>query len=443
MERQIDNTLNEWKLNPSRKVLLLRGARQVGKTWSVRNLGKGFRYFLEINFESSREIHQLFSGNLNPDELCRNLSAYYNIPLIDGETLLFFDEIQACIPAISSLRFFYETRPGLHLIAAGSLLEFALEQLPSYGLGRIEHLFMYPMSFDEYLMAAEQKALWEMKSKSSPENPLNPAIHARLIALLKEYLFIGGMPEVVKTYIQLKDFRKTSHVLDQFLNGLIGDFAKYKAKVPLPRLREVFDAVVFQSGCKFNLSKASLSSNFFQIKEAINLLEMAGLIYKVHHTSADGIPLGAQVNLSKFKIVMFDHGIYQRIMGLDLSEYLLADSFSAINKGNIAEQFVGTEIIKYQNPGFRHNLLYWHRETRGSNAEVDYLIQKGVSIVPIEVKSGMQGKMQSLQIFLKEKGISSGIRVSMENFGKYGNFQIYPLYAIHELLNHNEFNLVQ
>lgn len=440
MDRQIDNALNEWKLNLSRKVLLLRGTRQVGKTWSVRNLGKGFRYFLEINFESSREVHQFFTGDLNPEEICRNLSAYYNVPLTDGETLLFFDEIQGCIPAISSLRFFYEKRPGLHLIAASSLLEFALEQLPSFGVGRIEHLFMYPMSFDEYLLAGEHKPLLDIKCESSPEKPLNPAIHDRLIKLLKEYLYIGGMPEAVKTYIQSTDLRKISNVLDQFLNGLIGDFTKYKSRVTLPRLREVFDAVVFQSGCKFNLSKASPSSNYFQIKEAINLLEMAGLIHKVHHTSADGIPLGAQVNLSKFKIVMFDHGIYQRIMGLDLSEYLLADSFSAINKGNIAEQFVGTEMIKYQNPGSRHNLLYWHRETRGSNAEVDYLFQKGASIVPLEVKSGMQGKMQSLQVFLKEKGISLGIRVSMENFGKHGNFQIYPLYAIHELINSNNFH---
>ena len=435
MERHIEKALNEWKLNQSRKVLLLRGARQVGKTWSVRNLGKGFRYFLEINFESARGIHQFFTHDLDPEEICRNLSAYYNVPVTDGETLLFFDEIQACIPAISSLRFFYEKKPGLHVIAAGSLLEFALEQLPSYGLGRIEHLFMYPMSFDEYLLAGGQKELLELKSGSSPKKPLNPAIHTRLIILLKEFLYTGGMPEAVNTYIQSKDLRKTSRVLDQFLNGLMDDFAKYKSRVALSRLREVFDAVVFQSGSKFNLSKASPSSNYFQIKEAINLLEMAGLIYKVHHTSADGIPLGAQINLSKFKIIMFDHGIYQRIMGMDLAEYLLADSFSAINKGNIAEQFAGTEMIKYVNQGTRNNLFYWHRETRGSNAEVDYLFQKGKTIIPVEIKSGIQGKMQSLQIFLKEKGISSGIRVSMENFGQYGNFQIYPLYAIHELIN--------
>lgn len=158
----------------------------------------------------------------------------------------------------------------------------------------------------------------------------------------------------------------------------------------------------------------------------------------LNHTSADGVPLGAQINLSKFKIVMFDHGIYQRIMGLDLSEYLLANSFSAINKGNLAEQFAGNEMIKYANPGTRNKLFYWHRETRGSNAEVDYLFQKGTSINPVEIKSGMQGKMQSLQIFLKEKEISTGIRVSMENFGQFSNFQIYPLYAIHELMNQND-----
>jgi len=437
MYRSIDNALNEWKLNPTRKVLLLRGARQVGKTYSVRNLGKGFKYFLEINFESARDIHQFFSANLKPEEICRNLSAYYDVPLIEGETLIFFDEIQACIPAISSLRFFYEERPGLHLIAAGSLLEFALEQLPSYGLGRIEHLFMYPMSFDEYLLASGQKNLLEMKSEGNPEKPLNPAIHSRLIAKLKEFLFIGGMPEAVQTYIDSKELRKTSRVLDQFLTGLMDDFAKYNSRIPLTRLREVFDSVVFQSGNKFKLSKASLSANYFQIKDALNLLEMAGLIHRVYHTSAGGIPLKAQMNLSKFKIVMFDHGIYQRILGLDLSEYLLANSFSAINKGNIAEQFTGTEMIKYGNPSTRYELLYWHRESRGSNAEIDYVLQNRESIIAVEVKSGMQGKMQSLQIFLKEKKISSGIRVSMENFGQYGNFQIYPLYAVHELMNRN------
>ncbi len=217
---------------------------------------------------------------------------------------------------------------------------------------------MSPLSFDEYLLAIGQKNLLELKSEDSPENPLNPAIHARLIAKLKEFLFIGGLPEAAQTYHDSKDLRKTGNVLDQFLTGLMDDFAKYKSRIPLPRLREVFDSVVFQSGNKFKLSKASSSANYYQIREALDLLEMAGLIHRVYHTSDGGIPLKAQVNLSKFKIVMFDHGIYQRILGLDLPEYLLANSFPAINKGNIAEQFTGTEMIKYGSCTTPYELLY-------------------------------------------------------------------------------------
>lgn len=434
MRRQIEYQLNNWKHNPSRKSLLVRGARQVGKTWSVRNLGKSFKYFLEVNFELEKEVHKLFQSDLDADVISTNLSAYYNIPVKDGETLLFFDEIQACPQAISSLWSFHEKRQGLHVAAAGSLLEFAIKDLSSFGVGRIESLYMYPLSFDEFLLAMNQDALLEIKKQSSPFNPLNPALHNKLINLLKQFLLMGGLPEAVKTFTETNDLQEVQVVLDQLITSLEDDFAKYKKQVPVSRIREVFNSIIYQSGNKFILSKASQSANHNQIKETLELLEMAGLAYKVQHSSANGLPLGAGIQPNKFKVILFDHGIFQRILGLNLSNYLLADDFSAINKGNLAEQFVGMEFVKNFSPHGKPRLFYWHREKRGSNAELDYLLQLNTQIIPVEVKSGTQGKMQSLFLFMKEKNIPAGVRMSLENFGQYVKIYVFPLYGVKNLL---------
>jgi predicted AAA+ superfamily ATPase len=235
------------------------------------------------------------------------------------------------------------------------------------------------------------------------------------------------LPEVVDTYIRTNNLRKAQIVLDELITGLDDDFAKYKKLVPVLRLRNVFESVVGQSGNKFNISRVFTNANHAQIKETFNLLEMAGLVYSIKHTSANGIPLGAQVNHKKFKAILFDHGVFQRLLGLDLSSHLLANDFSAINKGNLAEQFVGTELIKSGPIRSKPNLYYWHREKRGSNAEVDYIIQNDENIIPVEVKSGTQGKMQSLWLFLKEKNVQFGVRISMENFGQYNNIKVVPL----------------
>jgi len=435
MKRFIDQDLLGWKINPNRKTLLLRGARQVGKTYSVRQFAGSFDYYLEVNFESDREVRVFFERDLNPDDLCRNLSAYYNVPVIDGKTLLFFDEIQACLPAISSLRFYHEKRPGLHLIAAGSLLEFALKEIPSFGVGRIETLFMFPLSFDEFLLATGQDQLYQMKQECGFDHPLNQVFHLKLIDYLKQFLLLGGLPEVIRTFLETGDYRQSQVILDQLITGFEDDFARYKERIPASRIREVFDAAVAQSGNKFIISKASETANHAQIREALNLLEMAGLVYRVFHTAANGIPLGAEVNPKNFKVVLFDHGIAQRILGLNLSEYLVTPGFEAVNKGRLAEQFVGMELVKNLPKTSRAQLFYWHREKRGSSAEVDYLVQKENIVLPLEVKSGIQGKMQSLRLFLQEKKIPYGIRISRENFNQYENIRVLPLYGVQNLLH--------
>ena len=435
MWRNISNVLQTWKEEKRRKVLLVRGARQVGKTYSIREFGKSFDNYLEVNLEEEKQVHTFFKESLDPNTICENLSAFYGIPIISGKTLLFIDELQSCIPAIQSLRFFYEKLPELHVVAAGSLLEFALKELPTFGVGRIRSIFMYPLSFDEFLMANGEKQLLMAKRKAKPQSPISIPIHNKLIDYTRKFLLIGGMPEVVETYIQTKDIRKSQLVLDDLLNSFYDDFAKYKKRVPLLRIRDVFNSIAMQSGSKFVLNRASSNANLLQIKDALELLILAGLAFRINHVSGNGIPLGAEINDKKFKILLFDNGIQQRLLNLSLTEQLTDKDFSTINKGNIAEQFVGLELIKSFPSNIKPSVYYWHREAKSSNAEVDYLIQRGERIVPIEVKAGTKGQMQSMFLFLNEKKIRKGIRQSLENFNVFENIEIFPLYATSNILN--------
>jgi predicted AAA+ superfamily ATPase len=432
--RNIDKELAVWRKEKEGKPLLVRGARQVGKSTAVRELAKQFDYFLEVNFEEQRTIHALFEGDLNPLELCENLSIISNVPIVPGKTLLFFDEIQACIPAISSLRFFYEKLPELHVIAAGSLLDFALGEIPSFGVGRIRSLFVYPLGFDEFLTAMGEDALLNAKQKASVSRPLAEPLHLKLLTYLKRFLVLGGMPEVIRHYRQNKDMKAAGQLLDDLIISFRADFAKYKHRVPSLRISEVFDAVVRQSGGKFVYAKAATEANHKQVKEAVDLLEMSGLVIPVTHSAANGLPLGAESNPKKQKMMVLDTGIFQRILGLDITEILFEDDFDAVNKGAIAEQYCGLELLKAGSCYRQERLYYWHREALNSNAEVDYLFQKGQYIIPLEVKSGKKGSMQSLHLFLKEKKCPYGIRFSNEPYAAFESIQVWPLYAVSDFV---------
>lgn len=432
-ERNIDRELLIWSKDTLRKPLLLRGARQVGKSSAVRQLSANFEYFLEINFEEQKEVHQLFQGDLSPKSLCENLSVLYNVPIVPGKTLLFFDEIQTCIPAISSLRFFYEKMPDLHLIAAGSLLEFALSEIPSFGVGRVRSMFLYPFSFDEFLIANNEKPLLNLKSLSTPENPLSDPFHNKLIEYLKRFLILGGMPEVVSNYVQGKSMNDCQRILDDLIISIKADFTKYKQRVPGSRISEVFESVVHQTGNKFVYAKAATEANHKQIKETVDLLLKAGLIIPVVHSSANGIPLGAQSDSRKQKLLLFDTGIFQRLLGLNIAELIITNDFNLVNKGALAELFSGLELLKAASCYEQQSLYYWQREALNSQAEVDYLLQKSSEIIPVEVKAGTKGSMQSLFLFLKEKNKTIGVRLSLENFGSYDSIKVFPLYAISNL----------
>ncbi|MCL2414714.1 MAG: AAA family ATPase [Bacteroidales bacterium] len=434
LKRLIDSDLLKWSKEEDRRTLLLRGARQIGKSSSVKKLAENFEHFIEINFEKDAVVHNHFGGNLDVKDICNQISILYKKPIIPNKTLLFFDEIQECPRAITALRYFYEDYPELHVVAAGSLLEFALEDLPSFGVGRISSMYMYPFSFQEFMLACGEERLWEEICRSSPEKPLFPTFHNMALELLKKFLVVGGMPAVVSEYVKNRDMLATQKKLNVLMDSLKSDFSKYKKRVPELRIARAFQAVVEQAGSKFMYSKIE-SYNARQIKESIGLLENAGLVISVVHTSANGIPLGAQANYRKQKFLLLDTGIFQRLLGLELSDILFSSDFSLVNRGFIAEQFVGLELLKSASCYEQKQLHYWAREKSQSSAEVDYVIQKSEKIIPIEVKSGTSGKMQSMNIFLEEKQSEYGIRTSLENFAQYDKIKVYPLYAIGNLIS--------
>jgi len=321
IKRNLDKVLLAWKTDVDRKPLLVRGARQVGKTSTIEQFGSHFESFISVNFEKNKNLKTLFDGDLDVKEICLKLSVQFKTQIVPSKTLLFLDEIQSCPDAIMSLRYFYEDYPELHVIAAGSLLEFALEELPTFGVGRIDSLFMYPFSFQEFMFACGEELLWDEVCKSSPEKPLFPVFHAKCLDLFRKFLIIGGMPAAVSDFVKNNDLLRVQKTLDRLILSYQADFAKYKKKLPAILLREVFASVVKQSGGKFIYAKAAETSRY-NIKQAINMLIMAGLVIPVISSSANGIPLGAEVNHKKCKMLLLDTGIFQRLLNLQLSEIL-------------------------------------------------------------------------------------------------------------------------
>lgn len=432
--RKIDSYLLKWKESATHKPLIIRGARQVGKSSAVRHLAETFPQYIEIDLEQRRDLHQLFGENLDIHEICIQLSALFGKQIIDGKTLIFIDEIQSCPRAIAALRYFYESRPGLHIIAAGSLLEFTMAEIPSFGVGRIESLFLYPFSFDEFLEAQGLQTLVTYKQEnSSPDKPLPQPIYNKLVSQFKNFLLIGGMPEVVRMWIKTGDYSLCEPIQSDILLTYRDDFAKYKTRISPTILWQTLNAVALQAGEKFVYSKVE-GTDSRHVKEAISLLELAGIIHAVTHTSANGLPLGAEINERYKKYIFMDTGLMISLLNANPGDILLADTESIVNKGGIAEVVAGLEIAKYSNPRTPSELFYWVRMAKNALAEVDYITVINHRITPIEVKAGLKGAMQSLRLFMETKGIVPGIRTSLENFGSYDNIKIYPLFALSNLI---------
>ena len=420
--RLIDNYLKEWALRPDRKPLLLRGARQVGKSTAVRQLGKQFENFVEINLEKQPPFIQFFQGDLDVKRIVPQLSAMVGKPIVAGQTLLFIDEIQASAEAIMALRFFKEDMPDLHVIAAGSLLEFALETLPTFGVGRIHSMFVYPMTFDEFLTACGEQLLLEARNNATAKTPLALPLYERLVGLFRSYMLVGGMPEVVAKWVETRDYLACQEVQDDIVLTYQDDFPKYRKRVDPTLLRLTLQSVALQIGNKFVYSQVGGGYSTNEVKKALEMLTLAGIITPVIHTNANGLPLGSEVDLTYRKMLLLDSGLLLRWLNMsgdtsELTAQILTHSTTdLVNKGALTEMIAGLELLRYRTPNMRHELFYWVRKAKNAQAEVDYLTTYQSEVLPIEVKAGIQGGMKSLWQFMREKKLKNAIRASLENF---------------------------
>jgi predicted AAA+ superfamily ATPase len=420
----------QWKTSTSRMPLIIRGARQVGKTYSAAHLGKSFDNFIEINFERDHNATIVFEKDLHPDRIIRELAALIRQPIIPGKTLLFFDEIQESENAFKSLRYFYELMPSLHVIAAGSLLDFKIAKI-GMPVGRIEELYMHPMSFIEFLSAMDRELLAQEITNHDPTTPMSQALHNLSISLLGEYLAIGGMPAAVRCWRDTKDLFDCSKRLAIISNAYKQDFDKYAKQLQIKYLDLLFDHIPKRLGRKFKYSEVSQDYTKRELAPCLDLLVTAGIVTKVLQSTGQGIPLGFQASHEHFKTIFLDIGLSQTVLSLDLGSWIVDPMSQFINKGELVEAFVGQEILAYSNPFTKASLYYWHREARGSSAEVDYLIQKEDSVIPIEVKSGSGSALQSMKLFLESHPNSPyGIKFSPHNYSIGEKIRTYPLYAI-------------
>lgn len=439
--RIIDQKLLEWKDSPRRKPLLIRGARQVGKSSAVRQFGKCFKYFVEINLERKPSIRQLFTKDIDVKRTCEGISATLGIPILPGETLLFIDEIQVSQEAIMSLRYFKEDYPELHVIAAGSLLEFTLEELPSFGVGRIRSLYMYPFSFDEFLLAQGKDLTLDYKHKATSDSPVPEAVHNELVEQLKTFYLVGGMPAAVTEWIESKSYLECAHVHNDILDTYQDDFSKYKSRISPVLLRKVLRSVALQAGSKFVFRQVDSELHSTTIRDALHLLTLAGLIKPVVHTDGNGLPLGAEANDSYTKYLFLDLGLMLTMLNIQAAEVLLASEVDFVNKGAASEMFAGLELMKVHDCFQKAEMYYWQNLNRGANAEIDYLEAKEGKVLPIEVKASTRGSMQSLWLFMRKKNLHHAIRTSLENFGRFEyvdkeadnevrQVDVIPLYAL-------------
>jgi len=433
MKRNIEIDLLNWKKKKNRMPLLLRGARQVGKSYIVQKFGKEqFQQMAVLNFEQNPEYKVCFK-TLVPQEIISAISLVQKIPVEAGKTLLFLDEIQECPQAILALRYFKEQMPELHVIAAGSLLEFILND-PEFRMpvGRVQFMYLHPLSFGEYLAATQNERLREYLHTVQVKDAINEAVHLQLLKLVREYFALGGMPAVIAEYLDSKNLLECQNLQTSLLTTYRRDFGKYAKRTPHELLETIFTKIPGLVGkwLKYSTIDSSLRSEV--IKTALHKLSDAGIILPIYATSGVGLPLISHANKKKCKFLFLDIGLVKRSCNLDL-ELLFKEDLLLINDGMMAEQFVGQELLASTGIDEINGLFSWVREQHSSSAEIDFLIAIGSQIVPIEVKAGAIGTLRSLKIFLSEKKLPLGVRISECPLSLREGILSIPFYLIEEL----------
>ena len=406
--------LHEWLGRSDRKPLVIRGARQTGKSTLVRLFAEACgRTLVEVNLEEEPRYARTFALR-EVHAVLRSLEVLLNTTIVPDRSILFIDEIQAAPEAIALLRFFHERIPQLPVVAAGSLIEFALSETPiSMPVGRIEFLFLGPMTFSEFLRACEGGALADLIDGYTVGDDLPEPVHREALERVRHYTLVGGMPEVVATWARTGSFVEAERVKHGLVTTFRDDFLKYRGRQNLESMQTVFDRLGSTVGRKIVYRSLLPEEPTRRVENALRLFEQARLIYRVFHSSANGVPLRTQANPSYAKGILLDIGLLQTLGGLVIAENALAGPLESLlfaNEGSLAEQFVGQHLLSIGPPYAAPEVYHWRREHRSSGAEVDYLVQLSNRVVPIEVKSGAAGTLRSLHVFMEEKRLDRAVR---------------------------------
>jgi uncharacterized protein len=414
MFRQSEKQLKTWfEQKKRRKPLIIRGARQVGKSTLVKNFSKHNKLTLiEINLEKHAYLNDLFKS-FNIKNIIKELESISE-KTINNQVILFLDEIQACPQALPCLRYFYEDYPDLAVIAAGSLLEFLLNDHQfSMPVGRIEYFHLGPMTFSEFLIALNKKQLLETIKNSTRSETIAINSHQQLLELLRLYFYIGGMPEAILSYTQTNNLSEVSRIHQSIIQTYQDDFSKYANKKHWLRLAKIFQKTPQFIGNKTNYSKISPTDRTSNIKEAIDILISAKLLTPTYHSSCNGIPLKAEINEKAYKLFFLDIGLFNSLCGLDWRYISNIESHRLINEGVLAEQFIAQHLFYSKETNKAPELQYWIRESKSANAEIDFVLQNTNTLIPIEVKAGKSGTLKSLHRFIYEKNANFAIRFDL------------------------------
>ncbi|RLD40801.1 MAG: hypothetical protein DRI86_14595 [Bacteroidetes bacterium] len=434
MLRDIHEELKEWKNDYARKPLLLEGSRQVGKTYSVIQFAKEeYKNHIHINFERNKKAHLIFEPDLDPKRIIVELSALTGVKIEPRNTLIFFDEIQALQIAITSLKYFYEEVCEYHVIAAGSLLGINFGNTSNFPVGKVNFLKMFPMTFFEYLKANNEDNILDIISKRRPIAPISPAIHERLNYIFREYLFVGGMPEAVFSFIKDKNFKKVRKIQLDVLDAYRRDFAKYASPSRASKIIEFWDSIPYQlarENKKFKFREIKKGARKLQYDTILVWLKSAGLVNVTYNVSTAKLPLAGYNDGSKFKVYLVDSGLLGAMIKLSPAIIIEPDGIFKEYNGAFIENYVASTL---KSQGF-YDLFYW---TSRGEAEVDYLIQYNDKIYPIEVKSGTNRNIKSLRSYEQKFHPEFLIRTSPRNYVQSNEFINIPLYsfsAIHNIM---------
>lgn len=429
MRRDAMQQLYDWKEKTTRKPLIVRGARQVGKTWLMKEFASSaYRQFAYINFEDNEVMKDVFQKDFDVERILMAIQLVTGI-VVDTETLIIFDEIQEAPRGLTALKYFQEKAPQYHVVAAGSLLGIAMHSNDSFPFGKVDFMDLYPLSFSEFLEAVGQEAFARLLAKK--DWGLIAAFRSKLIDLLKQYYYVGGMPEVVNAFINHKDYAEVRQLQQTILDSYDRDFSKHAPIAEVPRIRMIWRSVPAQLAKEnkkfiYGVVKEGARAKDFEL--AIEWLIDAGLIYKVSRVKKAGIPLSAYEDFSAFKLFLLDTGLMGAMSGLPPQALLEGNVLFSDYKGAITEQYVLQQLKSVKGL----SIYYWSSDT--SRGELDFLLQKDVSVIPVEVKAEENLQSKSLRFFVEKNAGLHGVRFSMSDYRKQEWMINYPLYSVGYIL---------